>query len=87
MKETQYGYQISTDLKYDDAITKVTEELKKEGFGILTEINVKSRIRIGIRIRIRINCIDINSSFLSVATQYIQTIRVISSGHHLINTG
>ena len=45
MKETQYGYQITTDLQYDDAIAKVTEELKKEGFGILTEINVKDTLK------------------------------------------
>ncbi|MBI3123689.1 MAG: DUF302 domain-containing protein [Ignavibacteriales bacterium] len=30
---------------YDEAITKVTEELKKEGFGILTEIDVKETLK------------------------------------------
>lgn len=30
---------------FDDAITKVTEELKKEGFGVLTEIDVKETFK------------------------------------------
>lgn len=30
---------------FDTAITKVTEELKKEGFGILTEIDVKETFK------------------------------------------
>ena len=30
---------------FDEAITKVTEELKKEGFGILTEIDVKETLK------------------------------------------
>ncbi|MDP2036114.1 MAG: DUF302 domain-containing protein [Ignavibacteria bacterium] len=30
---------------FDDAIIKVTEELKKEGFGILTEIDVKETLK------------------------------------------
>lgn len=34
-----------TDINFDDAITKVTEELKKEGFGILTEIDVKETLK------------------------------------------
>lgn len=45
MLKTQYGYQITTDLSYDDAIAKATEELKKEGFGILTEIDVSKTLK------------------------------------------
>ena len=30
---------------FDDVITKVTDELKKEGFGILTEIDVKETLK------------------------------------------
>jgi uncharacterized protein (DUF302 family) len=33
------------NLSYDEAIEKVTEELKKEGFGILTEIDVKETLK------------------------------------------
>lgn len=34
---------LSTD--FDSAISKVTDELKKEGFGILTEIDVKETFK------------------------------------------
>lgn len=30
---------------YEEAIVKVTEELKKEGFGVLTEIDVKETLK------------------------------------------
>jgi uncharacterized protein (DUF302 family) len=30
---------------FDETITKVTEELKKEGFGVLTEIDVKETLK------------------------------------------
>ena len=40
-----YHFSTTVDLSFDDAITRVTEELKKEGFGILTEIDVKSTLK------------------------------------------
>ena len=41
------SYYISTiyDGTFEEAITKATEELKKEGFGILTEIDVKDTLK------------------------------------------
>lgn len=41
------SYHISktVTLSYVDAIDKATEELKKEGFGILTEIDVKETLK------------------------------------------
>ena len=41
------SYSISTevDLSYDEALEKVTEELQKEGFGVLTEIDVKKTLK------------------------------------------
>ncbi len=33
------------DYKFEDTIIKVTEELKKEGFGILSEIDVKETLK------------------------------------------
>lgn len=35
----------TVNISYEDAINKVTEELKKEGFGILTEIDVKETLK------------------------------------------
>jgi len=37
-----YGFSTTFNGSFDDAIAKVTEELSKEGFGVLTEINVKA---------------------------------------------
>ena len=37
-----YGFSTTMSGSFDDAIAKVTEELSKEGFGVLTEINVKA---------------------------------------------
>ena len=41
------------DITYEEAIVRATEELKKEGFGILTEIDVKDNFKekIGIDFR------------------------------------
>ena len=40
-----YYFSKTIDLDFDDAIDKVIEELKKEGFGILTEIDVKATLK------------------------------------------
>ena len=41
------SYYFNKTLKgsFEDVITKVTDELKKEGFGILTEIDVKETLK------------------------------------------
>lgn len=41
----QYGFSKTTDYNFDQAIDKVTEELKKEGFGVLTSIDVKETLK------------------------------------------
>ncbi|EHK9048019.1 DUF302 domain-containing protein [Vibrio vulnificus] len=40
-----YGFSTQFAGSYEQAITKVTEELAKEGFGILTEIDVKATLK------------------------------------------
>ena len=40
-----YYFSKVVDLSFEDALGKVTEELKKEGFGILTEIDVKATLK------------------------------------------
>lgn len=37
-----YGFNVKYKGSFDDAVSKVTDELSKEGFGILTEIDVKA---------------------------------------------
>jgi uncharacterized protein (DUF302 family) len=41
------SYYISTvtDLAYDDAVAKATEALKQEGFGVLSQIDVKETLK------------------------------------------
>jgi uncharacterized protein (DUF302 family) len=41
----QYGFSKTTDYGFDQAVEKVTEELKKEGFGVLTSIDVKETLK------------------------------------------
>ena len=40
-----YYFSKTVNLTFEEAIKKVTEELKKEGFGILTEIDVKTTLK------------------------------------------
>ena len=40
-----YGFSKTVDLTYEKAIEKVTAELKKEGFGVLTTIDVRDTLK------------------------------------------
>ena len=40
-----YYFSKTLCVSFDEGITKVTEELKKEGFGVLTEIDVKETLK------------------------------------------
>jgi len=44
-KTMQYGFSKEVDLSFEDSIDKVTDELKKEGFGVLTKIDVKDTLK------------------------------------------
>ena len=41
----QYGFNKTTNYTFEQSIEKVTEELKKEGFGVLTTIDVKETLK------------------------------------------
>ncbi len=45
MQKSNYGYSVKTNLSYDDAIKVATDELKKDGFGVLTEIDVSKTLK------------------------------------------
>ena len=40
-----YGYSKETNLDFNEAVEKTKEELKTEGFGVLTEIDVKKTLK------------------------------------------
>jgi len=48
-----YGFSTTFAGSYDQAIEKVTEELKKEGFGVLTEIDVQATLKVKLGIEKR----------------------------------
>ncbi len=41
----QYGFSRIVDCSFEKAVETVTEELKKEGFGVLTTIDVKETLK------------------------------------------
>jgi uncharacterized protein (DUF302 family) len=41
----EYCFSKRIDLPFDDAVAKIIHELKKEGFGIITEINMRDVFR------------------------------------------
>ncbi|WP_426370300.1 DUF302 domain-containing protein [Pseudocolwellia sp. HL-MZ7] len=40
-----YGFSIQLQMPFDIVITNVIESLKKEGFGVLTDIDVKETLK------------------------------------------
>jgi uncharacterized protein (DUF302 family) len=41
----EYGYKRKVGMSYDNALKKLREELPGEGFGVLTEIDVKATLK------------------------------------------
>lgn len=41
----EYGYKRRVPLSFADAVSKTNAELSKEGFGVLTEIDVKATLK------------------------------------------
>nr|MDA3971830.1 DUF302 domain-containing protein [Desulfobulbaceae bacterium] len=48
-----YYFNKTVNMSFDEAIDKVTKELKKAGFGVLTEIDVKSALKKKINVDFR----------------------------------
>jgi uncharacterized protein (DUF302 family) len=45
MQESNYGLKVTSNEPYDSAVTLVTEALKRQGFGVLTTIDVKQTLK------------------------------------------
>jgi len=45
MKETNYGMSVDVTLPFEQTLVKAVDLLKKQGFGILTEIDVKATLK------------------------------------------
>lgn len=45
MEQTGYGFKTSLSLSFEKAVEKTKARLKQEGFGILTEIDVKEKLK------------------------------------------
>lgn len=50
---SKYYFNKTVALSFEDAIAKVTEELKKEGFGVLTEIDMAGTMKKKLDVDIR----------------------------------
>ena len=48
-----YYFSKALEIPFDDAVQKVTEELQKQGFGILTEIDVKETMKKKLDVKLR----------------------------------
>jgi uncharacterized protein (DUF302 family) len=48
-----YGYRRIVDISFEEAREKVEAELKKEGFGVLTEIDVRTTMKLKLDVDFR----------------------------------
>lgn len=45
MKSIDYGYIRSTEFSFDEAVGKLEDTLKREGFGVLFQLDIQAKLR------------------------------------------
>lgn len=45
METTAYAHKVALDIPYEEAVKRATEKLKEQGFGVLTEIDIKEKLK------------------------------------------
>lgn len=45
MEETRYGLRVDLNIPYEEALERATAALRKEGFGVLTTIDVRQTLK------------------------------------------
>ena len=45
MRDTGIAFEAVTDLPFDDAVARSRSELAREGFGVLTEIDIQAKLK------------------------------------------
>ena len=45
MEQTRYGLKVSVQVPFEEAITRATDALKSQGFGVLTTIDIKQTLK------------------------------------------
>ena len=70
MKEP-YGFTRKVDLPFAEAVLQTTEALKKEGFGVLTEIDMKAKLKEKLDVDFR-NYVILGACNPSLAYQALQ---------------
>lgn len=53
IKDMNYYFNKTVNMDFEQAVQLVTEELKKEGFGVLTEIDIKEKLKEKINVDFR----------------------------------
>jgi len=45
LRTTRVAFEITTELPFDEAVERCRSELAKEGFGVLTEIDIRAKLK------------------------------------------
>lgn len=57
VRETAVAYEATTELGFAETVARVREELQKEGFGVLAEIDIQAKLREKLGVEVEPNLI------------------------------